>query len=175
MLVDNKLVAEIAERHLSSLAVDPDGREVRRRSSAEAIAAGGGPSPGQGGRLSVAKGCHKQKPCSIHVELVKLLSPSWWDRGNQRCPGLNAMSVLIDARGRQLWLGGGDAALRSGAPIGAGSEPPRRSLGATGDIRSCEVLRSSSRKARGVTALRERVVQGNRWRSFRDEKSRHHR
>lgn len=65
---DNKLVAEIAEKHLLLLAADPKGREVGGRGHAAAVGAGGSPSPGQGGRLNVAKGCYRQKPRLIHIE-----------------------------------------------------------------------------------------------------------
>jgi hypothetical protein len=49
------------ERHLLLLAVEPDGRKTWRRSRAKAVAKGGSPSPGQGGRLSGVKGCYKRQ------------------------------------------------------------------------------------------------------------------
>jgi hypothetical protein len=43
---DNKLVAEIGDRHLLLLAVTPRDREIQRGRNAAAVALGGGPVPG---------------------------------------------------------------------------------------------------------------------------------
>jgi hypothetical protein len=55
---DNKLVAEIDDRHLLLVAVSLVGRETQRERKAAAVAWRGGPSPGKGGQLNGVKGCY---------------------------------------------------------------------------------------------------------------------
>lgn len=55
---DNKLVAEIDDRHLLLVAVSLAGRKTRQERKAAAVAWRGGPAPGKGGQLNGAKGCY---------------------------------------------------------------------------------------------------------------------